>query len=86
MAAIEKQVQVVERWTAKQQQDIEAGAENDRIIIDGVLACLKGLQEQGCNGAVTKQIEAITAYISAKAHKTVSRMNYADEANKPKGD
>lgn len=63
----------LESWTGKQQQDIFDGAERDRIIVEGLLACLKGLQEQGVNGPVTEGIRSINAYLSAKAHKTMSR-------------
>ena len=38
------------------------------IILQGLLACLKGLQEQGCDGAVTKSIEQIETYLMKKSH------------------
>lgn len=34
----------------------------------GVLACLKGLKEQGCNGPVTDAINKIEKYLNQKAH------------------
>lgn len=38
------------------------------IILQGLLACLKGLQEQGCDGAVTKSIAQIEEYLMKKSH------------------
>lgn len=38
------------------------------IILQGLLACLKGLQEQGCDGAVTKSISQIEEYLMKKSH------------------
>jgi len=52
--------------------------EQDKIIKDiqaeqtlltyGVLACLKGLKEQGANGPVTEAIDKIEKHINQKAH------------------
>ena len=39
------------------------------ILTRGILACLKGLQEQGCNGAVTEEINEIESYLNEQAHK-----------------
>ena len=38
------------------------------LIVHGVLACLKGLSEQGCNGPVTAAINEIEEYLNEKAH------------------
>lgn len=38
------------------------------LIVYGVLACLKGLQEQGCNGPVTKAIDKLEKHINQRAH------------------
>ena len=38
------------------------------LMTYGVLACLKGLQEQGCNGPVTEAINKIEKHINIKAH------------------
>ena len=42
------------------------------ILTYGVLACLKGQQEQGCNGPVTEAINAIEKHLNEKAHKVES--------------
>lgn len=38
------------------------------LLTYGVLACLKGLKEQGCNGPVTDAINKIEKYLNQKAH------------------
>ena len=38
------------------------------LLTYGVLACLKGLKEQGCNGPVTNAIEKIEKHMNQKAH------------------
>lgn len=38
------------------------------LLTYGVLACLKGLKEQGCNGPVTEAINKIEKYLNQKAH------------------
>lgn len=39
-----------------------------KIMLRGILACLKGLEKQGCNGPVTLAKEEIEDYILTKAH------------------
>lgn len=72
----------VVRWVDKQnEQDVELKAlqqhheddiksikEEQALLIDGVLACLKGLKEQGCNGPVTAAITQYETYLNKKAH------------------
>lgn len=48
--------------------DIKGIKEEQTIITYGVLACLKGMQEQGCNGAVTDAIDKIEKYLNQAAH------------------
>ena len=50
------------------EEDIKSLKEEQALLIDGVLACLKGLQERGCNGPVTKAIEKYENYLNEKAH------------------
>lgn len=38
------------------------------LLTYGVLACLKGLKEQGCNGPVTEAINKIEKHLNEKAH------------------
>ena len=70
------------RWVDKQQQqdsDIKALREThtadmvsmkqeQTLIVYGLLACLKGLKEQGCNGPVTEAISKIEKHLNQKAH------------------
>lgn len=42
--------------------------QEQRLLIYGILACLKGLKEQGCNGPVTDAIHTIEKHINEKAH------------------
>lgn len=42
--------------------------EEQTILTYGVLACLKGLHEQGANGPVTEAIAKIEKHINLKAH------------------
>ena len=38
------------------------------LLTYAVLACLKGLKEQGCNGPVTEAIGKIEKHTNQKAH------------------
>ena len=69
----------VYRWVLKQNhQDAEIKAlkeveikslkDEQRVICYGVLAALKGLQEQGCNGPVTKAIDEMEKHLNKMAH------------------
>lgn len=52
----------------KQDEDIKDMKEELTVLTYGVLACLKGLKEQGCNGAVTDAIDRTEKFINLKAH------------------
>lgn len=59
-------------WILKREKndtDIKAIKEEQSILTKGVLACLKGLKEQGCNGPVTEAIQDIEEYVNKQAHK-----------------
>ena len=53
----------------KQDKDIKAIKEEQTVLVHGVLACLMGLKEQGCNGPVTEAINQIEKHINKQAHK-----------------
>ena len=56
----------------RQERQDEAIAEikaEQGVLTCGVLACLKGLQEQGCNGPVTEAIRRIEKHLNQQAHK-----------------
>lgn len=46
-------------------QDIQS---EQALLTYGVLACLKGLKEQGCDGPVTEAIQKIEKHLNEKAH------------------
>lgn len=59
------------RWVQRQKQqdeDISMMKEELCLLTYGVLSCLKGLKEQGCNGPVTNAIEKIEKHMNQQAH------------------
>ena len=53
----------------KQDKDIKTIKEEQTILTEGILACLKGLKEQGCNGPVTDAIDKIETFLNQRAHR-----------------
>lgn len=49
-------------------EDIAAIKNEQQILTYGILACLKGLKEQGCNGPVTEAITRIEKHLNQRAH------------------
>lgn len=47
---------------------IKSIQEEQTLLTYGVLACLKGLKEQGADGPVTEAIDKIEKHINLKAH------------------
>ena len=58
----------VEKLRADQEQALADIMHEQTLLTYGVLACLKGLQEQGCNGPVTEAVNKIEKYLNKKAH------------------
>ena len=70
------------RWVDRQQKqdadikalrathvsDMDSIKHEQTVIVYGLLACLKGLREQGCNGPVTEGINRIEEHLNLKAH------------------
>lgn len=52
----------------KQDKEIQDMKEEQAILTEGILACLKGLQEQGCDGTVTTTISKIETHLNQRAH------------------
>lgn len=52
----------------RQQEEIAAIKKEQTMICYGVLACLKGLKEQGCNGPVTEALHKIEKHLNQAAH------------------
>ena len=62
----------IHKWVLKQNKqddDISSIKKEQSILTKGVLACLKGLKEQGCDGPVTTAIVEIEDHINKEAHK-----------------
>lgn len=53
----------------KQDREIAAMCEEQTIMCFALLACLKGLQEQGCNGPVTEAQGKLEKHLNKQAHK-----------------
>ena len=49
-------------------REMAAIKEEQALLVHGVLACLKGLKEKGCNGPVTEAINQYEDYLNKKAH------------------
>ena len=59
------------KWYQKQEQqdkDINSIKADNTMLTYGVLACLKGLHEQGCDGPVDEAITKFEKYLNQKAH------------------
>ena len=53
----------------KDQDEIIKNIQEEQTLLTyGVLACLKGLHEQGANGPVTEAIDKIEKHINKRAH------------------
>ena len=52
----------------KQDKELKAIQDEQAILTEGILACLKGLHEQGANGPVTEAITKIENHLNEKAH------------------
>lgn len=56
----------------RQDKEIAAIRREQTLICYGVLACLKGLKEQGCNGPVTEALGRLEKHLNQAAHDTES--------------
>lgn len=68
---VDKQNEQDEKIKALQDQhdkDMASIKEEQALLVHGVLACLKGLKEKGCNGPVTLAINQYEDYLNQKAH------------------
>ena len=60
------------KWLMKRDKndvEIKEIKAEQSVLTKGVLACLKGLKEQGCDGPVTVAITEIEDHINKQAHK-----------------
>lgn len=63
-----KQDEDIKALRATHTADMDSMKQEQTLIIYGLLACLKGLKEQGCNGPVTEAINKIEKHLNQKAH------------------
>ena len=52
----------------KVEDEVDDSKEERLILLQGLLSCLKGLKEQGCDGAVADSITKIEEYLIKKSH------------------
>lgn len=63
-----KQDEDIKALRKHHEEDMASIKEEQTLLVYGVLACLKGLSEQGCNGPVTEAIHKYEKYLNKKAH------------------
>ena len=51
-----------------QAEELKAIRREQTLICYGLLACLQGLKEQGCNGPVTEAMNRIEEHLNQAAH------------------
>lgn len=64
-----EQDQEIQKLKQHHEEDVASLKEEQTLLVYGILACLKGLKEQGCNGPVTEAINRYEKYLNQKAHK-----------------
>ena len=64
-----EQDEEIKKLKQHHEEDIKSLKKEQSLLIEGILACLLGLKEQGCNGPVTKAIEKYNTYLNEEAHK-----------------
>ena len=52
----------------RQNEELKAIRREQTLISYGLLACLQGLKEQGCNGPVTEAMNRIEEHLNQAAH------------------
>ena len=67
-AAKEDETDTVKATLAAHETAIKETNEELALLTYGILACLKGLKEQGANGPVTEAITKIEDHLNEKAH------------------
>ena len=55
-------------WQREQDEELRAIRKENTLLTYGVLACLKGLEEQGCDGPVHEAIGKIEKDLNLRAH------------------
>ncbi len=63
-----EQDEELKRLKHQHEEDVKEIREESQLLVYGILSCLKGLQEKGCNGPVTEAIGKFERYLNEKAH------------------
>ena len=61
----------VYRWTLRQKEqdeELKAIRKENTLLTYGVLACLKGMAEQGCNGPCKDALDKLDKHLNKEAH------------------
>lgn len=67
---VEKEcVEKIDTLKSETNEKLHSIQEEQALMCYGILAALKGLQEQGCNGPVTKAIDKFEKHLNVQAHK-----------------
>ena len=61
-----KQDEDIKELRKHHEEDMASIKEEQTLLVYGVLACLKGLSEQGCNGPVTEAIGKFEKHLNEK--------------------
>lgn len=64
-----EQDEEIQKLKKHHEDDIASIKEEQTLLVYGILACLEGLKEQGCNGTVSEAIGKYKKYLNQKAHK-----------------
>jgi len=62
-------LETLEAELEKQQTEVMTSKDARVVLLGGVLACLEGLQEQGCNGSVVETSAVIRQFLLEQARK-----------------
>lgn len=52
----------------KQDEELKAIRKEQTLICYGILACLRGLEEQGCDGPVHEALDKLEKHLNKAAH------------------
>ena len=64
----DKQSTDIDDLREQHNNDVKSINEELTLLTYGILACLKGLNEKGCNGPVTEAIGRIEKHLNQRAH------------------
>ena len=67
--AQKKQTSDIADLRHRHDDDIKVIQTEQTLLVYDILACLKGLKEQGCNGPVTEAINKIEKHLNQEAHR-----------------